>query len=242
VSIVGPGSGNLTISGNNASRVFNINGPGTIAVTISGLTLTGGRTSVDNAAGRGGAIYVQDENVILADCVLTGNSAFSDGGAVSLETGGVLTIRNSALTNNRLTGAAHHGGAINLQAPATLTVEGSTIAGNTSTGDGGGMKFSGGSLLLEGDTISGNTAGQSGGGVMLAGGAATDVLTIRNVTLSGNTATAGRGGGLALSVVPGSLQVRNSTVTNNAAALAGGGSPRVQSSGPASLVSSIVAG
>src|SRR5206468_3262732 len=38
--IQGPGAAVLTVSGNNASRIFNVNGTGILNVTITGLTLT----------------------------------------------------------------------------------------------------------------------------------------------------------------------------------------------------------
>ena len=48
MDIVGPGSDNLTVSGNNASRVFYVNPDPGADVTISGLRATDG---TDTAAG-----------------------------------------------------------------------------------------------------------------------------------------------------------------------------------------------
>src|SRR5205085_12484944 len=45
VTITGPGSALLTVSGNNASRVFDLSGPGTFDVTLAGLTVAGGRAN-----------------------------------------------------------------------------------------------------------------------------------------------------------------------------------------------------
>ena len=81
VDIQGPGANVLTVSGNDNSRIFNIDGPGTLDVTISGLTLTDGFVgSLIN----GGAIRNEDENLILEDSVITGNEAGDRGGGERL--------------------------------------------------------------------------------------------------------------------------------------------------------------
>src|SRR5262245_61667752 len=69
LAIIGPGAANLTINGNNASRVFDLDhaedGP-TIAVAISGLTLTGGAALLP-ASDEGGAIRAVDVSLTLDD-------------------------------------------------------------------------------------------------------------------------------------------------------------------------------
>ena len=69
VTILGPGANVLTISGNNADRVFTIN-PG--AVTISGLTIANGRTT-----GQGGGIYsfAAFSPLTIRSCVFRNNSS-----------------------------------------------------------------------------------------------------------------------------------------------------------------------
>jgi len=73
MTIQGPGAGKLTISGNNAnpSRIFEIYtlGASPLAVTISGLTLTGGNTGAN-----GGAIYAENISLNLQNVVLSGNT------------------------------------------------------------------------------------------------------------------------------------------------------------------------
>src|SRR5262249_29421766 len=53
VTITGPAANRLTLSGNNARRVFNINNgaSSSIAVTIAGLTVTGGSVGAGNRGG-----------------------------------------------------------------------------------------------------------------------------------------------------------------------------------------------
>jgi hypothetical protein len=88
VTIIGPGAGLLSISGNHVSRIFSSSGTGSLSITISGLTLTGGQaTGLSNAA-YGGAVFVRSGSVTLTDAVLTGNIASVNGGAVYLYTPG----------------------------------------------------------------------------------------------------------------------------------------------------------
>ena len=81
-TITGTGTANLTVSGNNSSRVFNINDGLTVAnnaspaanVTLSGLTITGGSSN------SGGGIFVFEDNLTLLDSVVTGNASTGKGG------------------------------------------------------------------------------------------------------------------------------------------------------------------
>src|SRR5262249_26196778 len=80
VTITGPGAKLATVSGNNASRVFNINVPGAgAAVVISGLTITGGNST------NGGGILLQDDALTLTECFVTGNQAQDHGGAIHID-------------------------------------------------------------------------------------------------------------------------------------------------------------
>ena len=70
-TISGPGAGLLSISGNNASRVFFTNYG---SAALSGLTITGGNAST------GGGLYNQSGTITLTDCTVSGNSATIGGG------------------------------------------------------------------------------------------------------------------------------------------------------------------
>src|SRR5262245_39833561 len=73
VTINGPGSGALTISGNNASRIFRVD-DGSDAVNtfaFSGMTLTQGNAPIPES---GGAIEVASEDLTLTDVVVDNNS------------------------------------------------------------------------------------------------------------------------------------------------------------------------
>lgn len=252
VDVQGPGASVITVSANNASRVFYLyNGAALLDVTISGLTVTGG------SAGIGGGIADFGENLVLDGVTITGNEASADGGGLWAD--GVvagtfsLTIRNSEISGNTagngggvyagapgpvllqstvITGndAAQSGGGILFNAPYSDTaIENSTISGNTAGLWGGGIYFydtDGGVHSIRGTTISGNSAGQ-GGGLFLYN--LDDPMVIENSTISGNQAlggdeTQGLGGGVYLySLYGGSLAIRHSTVAGNSATDGGGG-------------------
>lgn len=91
VAITGPGAANLTVSGNNAARIFDIaddDAPDRqISVSISGLTFTAG------AAADGGAIrLLDDENLTILDWVFTGNNSTNEGAALYSVSEGFVQI------------------------------------------------------------------------------------------------------------------------------------------------------
>ncbi|HSE31384.1 MAG TPA: choice-of-anchor Q domain-containing protein, partial [Pyrinomonadaceae bacterium] len=140
----------ITISGNNAGRVFNINSGKTAA--IIGLTLTGG------SATDGGAI-VNDGSLTVVNSTLTGNAATNDGGAISTTaTGTSLTLINTTISGN--TAAGSGGGVIVLGGTATSI--NSTITNNVadsdnnSAGDGGGIRAQAGTTTLKNTIVAGN--------------------------------------------------------------------------------------
>jgi len=77
MQITGPGSGELTISANNASPIFDVDDglAPTYAVTISGLTLTQGA----NGGGTGGAV-TNFKTLTLTGDVFSADSAVQGGG------------------------------------------------------------------------------------------------------------------------------------------------------------------
>src|SRR5262249_22586218 len=92
LDIEGPGAGLLAISGNNASRVFDISqNQKTVAVTIAGLTIQNGFAS----GGDGGGILNVSSSLTLNNDVLSNNEAFANspylesrGGAITNLNGG----------------------------------------------------------------------------------------------------------------------------------------------------------
>jgi len=167
IIIDGPGANLLTISGNNASRVFETSAS---VVRIDGLTITGGT---------GSAILVGGGSVTLDGLNVTGNSG-TDGGGLRFIGSGVHVVSNSTLTSNQASGAG--GGIFGDGGALRLTVEASTISGNSAF-DGGGMHLqtNTGEIKINSTTITGN-AGTFGSGLVSDGGP----ITVSNSIIAGN--------------------------------------------------------
>ncbi len=224
-TIIGPGSALLTVSGNNASRIFNL-ALASGVYNLSGMTITGG--SVTDI---GGGISIADSAIVNLDSmVVTGNKATGKvGGGISARSNGFLTINNSTISGN----TAATGGGIYFGYNGSLLLENSTISGNTATSTtlgGGGFYFYGtadptppagftaDNLVVLNSTISGNTSACSGGGFLL--NYFTGTLLVQNSTISGNsaaltTSTYGGGGVAILGSNPGTLSVVSSIISGN---------------------------
>lgn len=217
LTLTGPGSATLSVSGNNASRVFFINGA---IVVISGLTIRDG-----NTAACGGGICASATNLTLSDTVVISNAGGLGGGISNY---GALTLINSSIVENR---SIDTGGGINNV--GTLYVSNSVISGNLTLAAGGGINnscASSESVILD-TTIANNHSAQHAGGMGICTGT-TAIIT--NTTISGNTSDTGGGG----FDVYGTVSLFNSTIVNNSA-VSGGGIRNL--SGSITLKNSIVA-
>ncbi len=137
--------------------------------SLSGFTLTNGATS---ATGNAGGVYCGGSStVIVSNCVITGNSAKSDGGGAYQG-----TFYNCVFSGNTTFGSLGGGAAIYAGLNNCLLVS------NTSAAFGGGA-YNG---TLRNCTCAGNYAGAGGGGAYNG--------TLRNCTCAGNYAGAGGGG------------------------------------------------
>jgi uncharacterized repeat protein (TIGR02543 family) len=239
ITITGAGSGTTTIHQTIGSyRVFNLDPSmlGNIAVSISGITISGG---VGDIYGGGGILGGwTDDSLTVSNCVITGNSTTSgnNGGGISWGGGGSLTIQNSTISNNTATQAVGGGVAFNNGAgnPGNLTITSTTFTGNTASsgagaGQGGGLFISldtASTASINSSTFSTNTAQSDaadpgrGGGIYHASGA----VTISGTTFTGNSATTASGNseGGAIYSNSGNLSVNNGTISGNTASGAGG--------------------
>jgi hypothetical protein len=159
LQILGPGPRRVAVSGNHASRIFNIQtGPGA-DVGISGLTLT----EADPGVGDGGAIYGLDADLTLTNSTVSGNQAGSqlnDGGGGLYLGYGSITIRSSTISGNQ---AAVIAGVSTYD--SDLTIENSTISGNESTSGCCAGAYGGAAVTVRNSTIVNNTASDFGGGL-----------------------------------------------------------------------------
>ncbi len=145
LKIVGPGAGELTVSGNNASRVFDVSSGST--VTISGLTITDGlvNTTVSSDVstwGGGGILNEAGATLHLVQDTLSDNQALGVVGQDEFGGGlynmGSATVSGSTFTNNQVLGSGSSdiiggpsGGAIENYGGASLTVTSSLFTNNS---------------------------------------------------------------------------------------------------------------
>jgi parallel beta-helix repeat protein len=209
LTVSGPGASVVTVSGNHASRVFDITG--TFTVSIAGLTIADGSVGYPDI---GGGIYNFGGTLTVTDSTLSGNTASSGGGIANSGAGGTLTVTGCTLSGNT---AGIGGGILNVFTTqiGTLTVTDSTLSGNSATVGGGGI-FNYGVLTVTDSTLSGNT-GDEGGGIYNGIG----TLTVTDSTLSGNSALAG--GGIANDTGNPPATVTGCTLSGNSARDLGGG-------------------
>ena len=209
LAIKGAGIDKLTISGNNASRIFLID-DGTAAiktVSISGLTLIDGK-----ATGNGGAIY-DTENLALTNVVIASSTSSLYGGGVYAMTDGKLSVTGSIITGNHADGG---GGGMWVRAKLGITLSKTTISFNSTTGTTGGVYLDNSGttkdVLVDSVLIAGNAQAQ-GGGIQFAGPAERK-MTIKNSLITGNNNTGTTsGGGLYLEI--GNLVVDKCVFSNN---------------------------
>lgn len=223
VTINGLGAGVITVDANaqlldfsEGRRVFNIDDGSDstdIDVTLSGLTITGGKL-------RGiGAGILSTEKLTVIDSKVVDN-------AINVGNGGGISGSNTTIINSLISGNSATNGAGIFERSDSLTLINSTIDDNFASGNGGGV-FAGGGVILDimDSTISNNTANIDGGGIF---GATGSDLTVTNSTISSNqavqqtnTSLVTRGGGIrGFNAVD--IDISNSTITNNSAESGGG--------------------
>ena len=142
--INGPGAGMLTLSGNNATRVFNVTG-GTVA--IANLKIANGQSNF------GAGVKIAGANVTLNGCVLENNVASSSGAGIFSE--GTLALNDCTVSNNKAEPYGAYSGGLGI-ASGTATINRSTFTGNTGTE--GGAVLNGASLTVINSTFSGNSS------------------------------------------------------------------------------------
>ncbi len=226
VTISGPAAGQLAVSGNYQSTVFEV-GAGA-DVRISGLSIEVGTASdgsgggivnngtltltdtiiSDNTANQGaGGGIVNAGTLTLAGSTVSGNAALNDAGILNA---GTLTLNESVVSNNATDGGVN-GGIANT---GTLALVNSAVSGNMALNNAG--IYNSADLSLEDSAVSGNAAVWGNGGIGNYGGA----LTVADSTISGNSALVAGGIG---NYDDGTATLQNSFIAGNSAGNAGGG-------------------
>ena len=217
LTIDGPGSDMIAVSGNDASGIFGFSrsfapGAPTITVSVSGLTLRDG-----NAPFQGGAIDSNGASLVINDVIFrdnqTANPGFGLGGAVNVMgvfTGGVplvsVSITDSSFSNNSTPGV---GGAFQSYF-VDVTIADTVFEDNTAQ-LGAAVTVGSGALTITDTAFARNTRGGAVAYFAGFGLPANYTLTVSGSTFTENTGT--RGG--AIANVNGSLSVSDSTFTRN---------------------------
>jgi hypothetical protein len=217
ITIDGPGASSLSISGNDASRVFQVDNG--VTASISGLTITGGSTGKYSFS-PGGGLYNDGGTLTLTGSTITGNSTYGGLGGGLAAYGGVTNLTDCAITGN----SAGYGGGLGSRRYATVTLMNTTISGNSAHPSGplnqagGGFENGGDSTAtLAGCTISDNSASGTGGGVSNAG-----TISLSNCTISGNSASVGGGLNSNPGVAGAGATLTDCTISGNFASDGGG--------------------
>lgn len=156
LTINGLGATQLSISGNNTSRIFEVSAGN--SVTISGLTLTQGKS--DNGGGiiNSGILTISNSTISANSVQAISGIAANIGNGGGISNGGTLTFNNSTISGNNGSGISNFADT----SIATLEISNSTISGNSTSGDGGGIRnfasASNATLTISNSTISGNNA------------------------------------------------------------------------------------
>lgn len=188
-------AGTVTLNPANAQLAVNK------GVTIQG---TGASTTTIDAAG--GAFDVFDINpldrdisVVLSGVTITGGKPSGSGGGILFEHTGTLSLIDSVVTLNEVTGAGGLGGGIATDGSVAIILDNTTVSDNKITGAngaGGGLANYGGPTYLLNSKITGNQTTGNGGGLFIRDGS----LELTDTEVSGNAADTdsdgGDGGGL----------------------------------------------
>ena len=177
VTINGPGAKYLMISGQNASRVFNISSARTrINVNLNGMTVSFAKLLESlGVRAEGGGIYSSNCNLGIFDSAITNNEA-AIGGGIYAENGVLNVIRSTVSSNT----ATDDGGAIAGDSNAEVYITNSLVSNNTAPAQRTGIRsfyF----MAIINSTVTGNDSDLSGAAIRNYGD-----LVLVNATVSHN--------------------------------------------------------
>jgi hypothetical protein len=200
------GGGLISLSGNDANRIFTVNSG--ITLTLNNITLINGNAASGDGGAFGGAIHSDGGTLTITESTFESNNAGGGntggfGGAIFIDNG-TLTVSNSTFSNSNtggtgLTGfgSGGFGGAINSE-DSSVAISNSTFSSNntggTDSGGFGGAIFSNdGTLTITHSTLNGNNSdgGTSGFGGAIYGSGASPSPTISATIMSNNIAGTG---------------------------------------------------
>jgi len=245
LTITGTGQDLITISGNNASRIFFTNGNG-FTVNISDITFRDGNGNSPTIGSGGAILFAGASTLNLSNATFTNNRGGMQpgGGAGAIEGANncILNLSNLVVVGNFSQGTA-------IASTASLDIRDSIVRHNQ------GNNVSARTLRVERCLISGDNTGQSSPGVggdhltmidstitnHTDGGVAVDTDgsgTIERCRISGNRRFPAGGGIYSRAT----LTIKNSQITNNIALADYGGGILNSNGGDLYLIDSVVSG
>lgn len=229
LTIDGAGAAGLTISGNNAHRVFDVLSP---SFTLRNLTVANGKTTGVGEDGAGAGIRTASNTSLIVENSLfqNNNANGTGGGAIFAGFRSTNTISGSKFIGNSTGGndasgkSERGGGAIAVKSESQLTVTGSDFTNNKGI-NGGAINTLLSGLKVENSVFKNNDSTPGGafgphtkgyGGAIFSDGANGKTIEIDNSRFDGNRG-AGQGGGLFLfGYGSDKVIVEDSTIINNA--------------------------
>ena len=161
LTITGPGSNLLSVSGNNSSRVFNVTFG--VSVNINNLRITGGHSTVGGGLTNNGTLTLT--NIVFSGNDVSASNTICNGGG--MHNSGTANLTNVVFSNNTAIGtggAIQTGGTIGANAIFTNVV----FSGNSATqingiaGSGGAVVNNGRPSTFINCTFYGNSANRGG--------------------------------------------------------------------------------
>jgi CSLREA domain-containing protein len=146
-----------------------------------GVTVEMSGMTIRNGQAPGGGGGVWNGGLLtIVNCAVTDNRASDEAGGIWNE--GTLTVTSCTISNN----SATHGGGVKNRIQATMAITNSTISGNSASDSAGGI-INSATLALINSTIVSNTAGSYHGGIgNFTSGAD---LRFKNTLIAGNAPT-----------------------------------------------------
>jgi len=217
-------SGTITLTSGALAvpKSVTISGPGAEQLSIVGIPFQSvffvavEAATISGLTIRNGAVGIDNGGTLtVKNCVISGMSV------AGIDNGSSLTVVNSNVSDNDGWGISNITGEFGV---VIATILSTTVSGNSFGGVVAEPNFFGGSayITITDCTISGNSTTLNGGGIL----ADRTKLTVANSTISGNSAGTSGGG---ISVSPGTIGVDldssivNSTISGNSAGTSGGG-------------------
>jgi hypothetical protein len=217
-TITGPGAATLSVDAATNSRVFYIyNNAAALNVTISGLTITRGRSAI------GANLSSKGETVTLSSVTVSNGSATAPGGGIYIS-GGALTIQSSTLSGNTTSGGGGGGGAVYANV-AGLTINNTIISGNSASSPaarGGAISVNAPNqpiTITNTQILNNSTVGKAGAVAVKTGSGS---FTMQHCVVTGNTSS-GRGGAFFLYRMGGTTDISNTKIDNNTSQNRGAG-------------------